>query len=125
VADAFVPGGRGFVQHLFRAKRELLQGVSELISAQIKELNKIDSAIGDESRARSVDPISNMLGCNTGRVKALKEAWEQAGKAAQEASKQGAPTQSTGEPPKQGAEQQAQGSGESAKPASPEKIKIA
>ncbi|MFY2563664.1 hypothetical protein ACN469_39080 [Corallococcus terminator] len=45
VVDAVVPGGRGFVQQLFRAKRDLLQGFSHLLQAQIHELEHIDSAI--------------------------------------------------------------------------------
>ncbi|WPB81672.1 hypothetical protein KYC5002_21460 [Archangium violaceum] len=49
-AEAVVPGGRGFVQQLFRAKKDFLKGVSHLIDAQISELEHIDTAIQDESR---------------------------------------------------------------------------
>jgi hypothetical protein len=50
LAETLIPGGRGFVQQLFRAKKDFLQGVSHLIDAQIHELEGIDSAISDESR---------------------------------------------------------------------------
>ncbi|ATB40496.1 hypothetical protein CYFUS_005945 [Cystobacter fuscus] len=49
-AEVVVPGGRGFVQHLFRAKKDFLKGVSHLLDAQINELEHIDAAIQDESR---------------------------------------------------------------------------
>ncbi|EPX55245.1 hypothetical protein D187_009452 [Cystobacter fuscus DSM 2262] len=49
-AEAVIPGGRGFVQQLFRARKDLLKGVSHLIDAQINELEHIDAAIQDESR---------------------------------------------------------------------------
>ncbi|NVJ21064.1 MULTISPECIES: hypothetical protein [Myxococcus] len=45
VVDAVIPGGKGFIQQLFRAKRDVLQAVSHLLQAQIHELEHIDSAI--------------------------------------------------------------------------------
>ncbi|GEN10595.1 hypothetical protein SAMN05443572_103234 [Myxococcus fulvus] len=50
VVDAVIPGGKGFIQQLFRAKKDVLQGVSHLLQAQIHELEHIDSAIRGEYR---------------------------------------------------------------------------
>ncbi|AGC47281.1 hypothetical protein MYSTI_06008 [Myxococcus stipitatus DSM 14675] len=50
VVDSVIPGGRGFIQQLFRAKRDVLQGVSHLLQAQIRELEHIDMAIQGEPR---------------------------------------------------------------------------
>jgi hypothetical protein len=56
LAETLVPGGRGFVQQMFRAKKDLLKGVSHLLDAQIRELDGIDSAIADEARRRPPAP---------------------------------------------------------------------
>ncbi|MDC0708169.1 hypothetical protein POL68_06780 [Stigmatella sp. ncwal1] len=68
VAEALVPGGRGFVQQLFRAKKDLLKGISHLIEAEINELDKIDTALADESRPRA-----------DGRMMTIKQMMERVG----------------------------------------------
>lgn len=50
VVDSVIPGGRGFIQQLFRAKKDVLQGVAHLLQAQIRELEHIDLAIQGEPR---------------------------------------------------------------------------
>ncbi|MFP2956846.1 hypothetical protein ACLEPN_03185 [Myxococcus sp. 1LA] len=48
-ANAVIPGGRGLVQQLFRAKQEALKGVAHILDAQIHELQHIDAAIEDRA----------------------------------------------------------------------------
>lgn len=52
VADNVVSGGGGLVRQLFRAKRELLAGVSQLVDAQIREMDDIDEVIRNKDRPR-------------------------------------------------------------------------
>ncbi|ATB48584.1 hypothetical protein [Corallococcus macrosporus] len=49
-ANAVIPGGRGLVQQLFRAKQEALKGVAHILDAQIHELQHIDAAIEDRAK---------------------------------------------------------------------------
>jgi hypothetical protein len=61
LAEQIIPGGAGVVQGLIRAKREALKGVSELIDANIRELEGLDSAIGDAGRPRWTGGIGRGL----------------------------------------------------------------
>jgi hypothetical protein len=79
VAEALVPGGRGFVQQLFRAKRDILKGVSHLIEAQLDELEHIDSAIQDKSRRDSAPPAPKMSSRSPIPVMSLGEIMQKAG----------------------------------------------
>ncbi|AKQ65684.1 hypothetical protein A176_002596 [Myxococcus hansupus] len=56
LTNAVIPGGREFVQQLFRAKQEALKGVAHLVDAQIQELAHIDSAIDDRAKQPPVQP---------------------------------------------------------------------
>lgn len=48
--NALIPGGRGLVQQLYRAKQEALKGVAHILDAQIHELQHIDAAIEDQAK---------------------------------------------------------------------------
>lgn len=56
LTNAVVPGGRGFVQQLFRAKQEALKGVAHLLDAQLQELEHIDAAIEDRAKRPPAPP---------------------------------------------------------------------
>ncbi|WP_426752685.1 hypothetical protein [Myxococcus sp. Y35] len=58
LTNAVIPGGRGFVQQLFRAKQEALKGVAHLVEAQIQELEHIDSAIEDRAKQPPAPPAA-------------------------------------------------------------------
>ncbi|MBU8897890.1 hypothetical protein DRW03_28475 [Corallococcus sp. H22C18031201] len=113
--DAVIPGGRGFVQQLYRAKRDFLQGVSHLLDAQIHELEHIDTAIQDDARSQGSEAGGDRR--LSPRMKTLKQLMEEA-------------TRARGQEPKQGeAHPQAQAPAQP-KPAAPvpatapEKIKL-
>ncbi|GHG75431.1 hypothetical protein [Comamonas sp. JC664] len=59
LTNAVIPGGREFVQQLFRAKQEALKGVAHLVDAQIQELAHIDSAIEDRAKQPPVSPAQH------------------------------------------------------------------
>nr|CAQ34924.1 TPA: hypothetical protein [Stigmatella aurantiaca DW4/3-1] len=80
MAEALVPGGRGFVQQLFRAKKDLLKGISHLIEAEINELDQIDTAIKDGPQPRAESSAApGTLACPPGRVMTIKQMMERAG----------------------------------------------
>lgn len=58
LTNALIPGGRGLVQQLFRAKQEALKGVAHILDAQIQELQHIDSAIEDRAKQAHTAPAA-------------------------------------------------------------------
>ncbi|NVI96661.1 hypothetical protein HV824_00785 [Myxococcus sp. AM009] len=58
LTNALIPGGRGLVQQLFRAKQEALKGVAHILEAQIHELQHIDAAIEDRAKQAHTAPAA-------------------------------------------------------------------
>ncbi|QDE91107.1 hypothetical protein BHS06_20210 [Myxococcus xanthus] len=58
LTNALIPGGRGLVQQLFRAKQEALKGVAQILDAQIHELQHIDAAIEDRAKQAHTAPAA-------------------------------------------------------------------
>ncbi len=77
-ANTLIPGGRGFVQQLFRAKKEVLQGISHLVEAQIDELEHIDSTIQDWARQPPAPPTQGAASRPSTRVMSMGEIMQKA-----------------------------------------------
>jgi hypothetical protein len=76
LADALIPGGRGFAQQLLRAKKDVLQGISHLVEAQINELEQIDSAIQDMAQRPPAPPAQAAVSRPAMRGSVFEEAMQ-------------------------------------------------
>ncbi|MCP3102828.1 hypothetical protein LZ198_28520 [Myxococcus sp. K15C18031901] len=78
VVDAVIPGGKGFVQQLFRAKKDVLQAFSHLLQAQVRELENIDTAIQDGEREGSASSSGGKGPGLSPRMRTIKEMMQEA-----------------------------------------------
>ncbi|MCE9672541.1 hypothetical protein LY474_32510 [Myxococcus stipitatus] len=116
IVDAVIPGGKGFVQQLFRAKKDVLQAFTHLLQAQVRELEDIDTAIKDSEGADA--PSARREPNLSPRMRTIKEMMQEASaKWREQAPRPGAPPAQ--EPPAQGAPPPPQPGGTSG----PEKFK--